>query len=60
MLGRFSFFLLEFVERNAYSASQEGVRDLSNEIILCFRKEKNKFCVLDDRLNLLSNFNMGK
>jgi len=53
------FIYLELIERNAYSASQEGLKDLSKKNIY-LTKEKIFPFILDNRLNLISNFKMGK
>jgi len=50
---------LEFIERNAYSASQEGLKDLS-KIIEYTHKRKDGLFILDNRLTLIANFQMGK
>jgi len=55
----FCLYLLEIIERNAYSASQEGLKDLSKKINL-LKNRKDFLFILGNRLHLIANFKMGK
>ena len=55
------FLLLGVIEKNAYSATQESLKDLSTSINLnnsLFLKDKK--LIVDNRLNLISNFKTGR
>jgi hypothetical protein len=53
------FISLEIIERNAYSASQEGLKDLSKKINL-LKNRKDFLFILGNRLHLIANFKMSK
>jgi hypothetical protein len=54
-----SIYLIEIIERNAFSASQEGLKDLSKKIQR-FNEKINELFIIDNRLILLAEFQMSK
>ncbi|CAF1440814.1 unnamed protein product [Adineta ricciae] len=49
-------FIKQIIERNAYSASLEGLKDLSSVLKKIEKQKGNLFPRLDNRLDLISNF----